>query len=195
MSVVYNCLVWSTSRLLRIKYARKLIIASDEKDLRLLLLDADVPPRHPDYLRRISKAKYDAQFSKKVIKIYEPQEKSSKGITRPSLRRYAIILPLTVGPSQVIPIPFILDTGAPEFIYLCTSAMLALTEVGALTQTTQRGYNYQLNGSLQCPGDIELYNPMANALPCTYEKTNPHDIRLNLLGIKTIDRIIPDLFC
>ena len=65
-----------------------LIIPSDEKDL--LLWDADVPPRHPDYLRRISKAKYDVQFSKE-IKIYEPQEKSSKGITRPSLRQYVVI--------------------------------------------------------------------------------------------------------
>ena len=119
----------SASRLLRIKYARGLIIPSDEKDL---LWEADVPPRHPDYLRRIPKAKYDAQFSKEVIKIYEPQEKSSKGITRPSLQWYVIILPLTAGPSQVIPIPFILDTGAPEFVYLCTSAVLALTDVGAL---------------------------------------------------------------
>lgn len=65
----------SASRLLRIKY---LIIPSDENDL--LLWDADVLPKHPDYLRRIPNAKYDAQFSK-VIKIYKPQEKSSKSIT------------------------------------------------------------------------------------------------------------------
>ena len=181
----------SASRQLRLEYARWLIIASDEKDL--LLWDADVPPRHPDYLRRIPKAKYDAQFSKKVIKIYEPQEKSSKGITRPCLRRYVIILPLTAGPSQVIPIPLIVDTGAPEFVYLCTSAALALSDIGALTQTTQRGYDYQLHGTLQCPGDVELYNPMANALPYIYKKTDPHDIRLNLLGIKAIDQVIDEL--
>ena len=108
-----NRLGRSASRLLRIKYTRDLIIPSNKKDL---LWDADVTPRHPDYLRHIPKAKYDAQFSKKIIKIYEPQEKSSKGITRPSLRWYVIILLLTAGPSQVIPIPFIMDTGAPEFI-------------------------------------------------------------------------------
>ena len=115
----------SASRLLRIKYARDLIIPSDKNDL--LLWDADVLPKHPNYLRRIPNAKYDAQFSK-VIKIYKPQEKSSKSITRPSLRQYIITLPLTAGPSLVIPIPFILKTGAPEFVYQCTSAVLALTD-------------------------------------------------------------------
>jgi hypothetical protein len=85
-----------------------------------------------------------------------------------------------------------LDTGAPEFIYLCTSAVLALTDIGALTQSmAQRGYDYQLFGSLLCPGDVELYNPMANALPYAYEITDPHDIRFNLLGRKAIDQIIP----
>ena len=76
-----NRLGRSASRLLRIEHARDLIIPSDEKDLLLWDADADVPPRHPNYLWCIPKAKYDAQFSKKVIKIYEPQEKSSKGIT------------------------------------------------------------------------------------------------------------------
>ena len=87
------------------------------------------------------------------------------------------MLPLTAGPSQVIPIPLIVDTEAPEFVYLCTSAALALSDVGALTQTTQRGYEYQLHGSLQCPRDVELYDPMANALPYSYERVEPHDIR------------------
>ena len=67
--------------------------------------------------------------------------------------------------------------------------MLALTDVGALMQTTQRGYNYQLYGSLQCPGDVELYNPMVNVLPCY---ADPHDVPLNLLGIKAIDQIITE---
>ena len=159
------------------RHTRKLIIESGEKDP--LLWEADLPPKHPDYLRHIPVAKYDAQFTKDAFKVYD------KGITRPFVRRYALVLPLTAGPSQVIPIPFTLDTGAPEFVYLCTSAALALTGVGALTQTTQRGHEYQLHGILQCPGDVELYS---------YERVEPHDIRLNLLGIKAIDLIIPDSF-
>ena len=71
--------------------------------------------------------------------------------------------------------------------------MLALTDVGAPTQTTQRGYDHQLYGSLQYPGDVQLYKPMANTLPYMYEKTDPHDISLNLLGIKAIDQVITEL--
>ena len=35
---------------------------------------------------------------------------------------------------------------------------------------------------------------MINALPYSYERVELHDIRLNLLGIKAIDLIIPDSF-
>ena len=135
MSII-NRLGRSVARLLSIRHSRR---KWRERP------DADFPPKHPDYLRRILVAKYDAQFTKDVFKVYD------KGITGPSVRRHALVLPLTAGPSQVIPIPLILDTGAPEFISFIFG--VALTEVGALTQ---HGYNYQLYGCLQCPGDVEV---------------------------------------
>ena len=109
MSIV-NRIGTSVTRLLSMRHTRKLIIESGEKDP--MLWEADLPPKHPDYLRRIPVAKYVAQCTKDVFKIYD------KGITRPSVRRYALVLPLTAGPSQVIPIPLIVDTGAPEFVQL-----------------------------------------------------------------------------
>ena len=91
------------ARLLSIRHSRKFVIESGEKDP--ILWEADFSPKHPNYLRRIPVAKHDAQFTKDVFEVYE------KGITGPSVRRYALVLPLTAGPSQVIPILFILDTG------------------------------------------------------------------------------------
>ena len=77
MSIV-NCLGRSVARLLSIRHSRKFIIESGEKDP--MLWEADLPPIHPDYLRRIPVAKYDAQFTKDVFKVYD------KGITGPSVR-------------------------------------------------------------------------------------------------------------
>lgn len=54
-----NHLGRSVARLLSIRHSRNFIIESGEKDL--MLWEADLPPKHPDYLRRIPVAKYDAQ--------------------------------------------------------------------------------------------------------------------------------------
>ena len=45
-------------------------------------------------------------------------------------------------------IPFILNTMASEFIYLCTTAVQALNDIGVIKDSPQPGYEYQLNGSL-----------------------------------------------
>ena len=107
-------------RVLCVRNTRNLFIDNSERDI--LLLETDLPSKHPDYLRCIPKYAYDAQFSKEVFRIYEPEEKSH-GV--PMVRRYAMVLPLAIGP-QVVPIPFIVDSGASQFIYLCSSAVQLL---------------------------------------------------------------------
>ena len=42
-----------------------------------------------------------------------------------------MLLPLTAG-LQVIPIPFIMDGGASEFIYQCSAAVQALKDIGII---------------------------------------------------------------
>ena len=82
------------------------------------------------------------------------------------VHRYAMVLPLTSGP-QVMPIPFIVDT---QFVYLCSSAVQILKDIGVVKETTRPVYEYQLLGS------VELRNPLANALLYFYERNEPRDI-------------------
>ena len=83
---------------------------------------------------------------------------------------------------QAIPIPFILDTGAPDFIYLCSAAVRHLERLQAIRETTGV-YPYQLLNTFG-PEDQGVPQPFVDAMPILYV---PGDVHLNLLGIKAIE--------
>ena len=117
-----------------------------------------------------------------VIPINDLEEHKQPDLI-PNIRRYAIVLPLftTV---QAIPIPFILDTGASGFIYLCSGAIHHLKRLQAIRETTGV-YPYQLLGTFG-PEDQGVPQPFADVIPNVYEQHAPGDVRLNLLGIKAM---------
>ena len=82
----------------------------------------EISSKDPDFFRVISKSAFDKRFSMELIEIQEIT--GNYHDEKESLRRYAIVLPLQAGRSDdVIPIPFILDTGAPDFMYFCRTAV------------------------------------------------------------------------
>ena len=62
------------------------------------------------------------------------------------------------------------------------------------TRPSHRGYNYRVIGTVLGPKncDVELHNPLANAVPRIFDQCDPADIRVNLLGAKAIDKF--DMF-
>ena len=83
-----------------------------------------------------------------------------------------------------IPIPFILNTGAPGFIYLCSAAVHHLERLDAIKETTGV-YPYQLLGTFG-PGSKSVHHPYIDVMPRIYEERAPDDVRINLLGIKAM---------
>ena len=119
-----------------------------------------------------------------VIPINDRKEESQgEQPNLPMIRRYAIVLPLFTA-SQAIPIPFILDTGAPGFVYLCSAAVHHLERLEAIKELTGV-YPYQLLGSFG-PEDSKVDHPYVDVMPHECEEFTPDDVRLNLLGIKAM---------
>ena len=61
--------------------------------------------------------------------------------------RLPIVLPLQIEDGRVVPIPLIIDTGAPGFMYLGTGCRRALAELGVLEEVVG-SYPYRLRGAV-----------------------------------------------
>lgn len=101
------------------------------------------------------------------------------------IRRLSIILPLYITGNKVIPIPFIVDTGAPDFMYLGTGALRELKKAQVIKDVSGR-MDFRLLGNL-VRGERSVEQPYAGILPLQYEEINVRgDPRLNVLGLAAI---------
>ena len=145
-----------------------------------LLQEIDLPKPDPDFLRVVSKQHFIKKFGEKqpLLKVYSPVEKS--------LRRVVMIFPLHVKEDNIIPIPFIIDTGAPHFAYLGTGAVLMLRDAMAIVENVG-SHPFRLQGRL-CRGNLCIQNPPVSLLPLHYEELAVRgDPRLNLLGLPALE--------
>lgn len=150
-----------------------------------LLHEADLVKEDETFLKIINEEEFKRKFGDfpSVIEVYTPDD---------FLRRLAVVLPLQVSyykfMHKVIPIPFILDTGDPESLYLGTGAVHNLTESKLLKDTSGR-WPYRLLGTL-CRGEKKLVDPFVNVLPIHFEEaTIRGDVRLNVLGLSAIKKL------
>ena len=67
----------------------------------------------------------------------------------------------------MIPVPFTLDTGAPAYMYLCTTAIRHLDVFGVIKKVSGR-YPYQLMIDFLGPND-KIVHPPVDAIPLQYE--------------------------
>ena len=163
------------------------LLSATDKELDLLLTGIDLASKHPGYFWYVSKEEYDKNFSKDVIRIHdtEPEDQIQGDDNSFYVRRYATVLPLVVG-IQMIPVPFILDTGAPAYMYLCTTAIRHLDTLGIIKKVSGR-YPYRLMVDLLGPNDKKIVRPPVDAIPLQYELHEAGDSRVNLLGVKAIE--------
>ena len=103
-----------------------------------------------------------------------------------SLRRIAAVLPLHVSGTGVVPIPFIVDTGTPEVMYLGSGSVAKLKELKLIRDVTGV-HIYRLMGTLFNQEEkVSLDQPLASALPIHFEASIRGDPRINLLGLRGI---------
>ena len=140
----------------------------------ILLQENDLPPKDEDYLTLMSPNDYVGKYGD-LPKVVD------------NGRRLFIVLPLHVvdayGINKFIPIPFIVDTGAPETIYLGTGARNILKDNQFLHEPMALRQCYQLIGIFY-NGEEILNRPVAVIVPKHYEDTLFGDVRINFLGKK-----------
>ena len=104
-----------------------------------------------------------------------------------SLRRIATVLPLHVSDTGVVPIPFIVDTGTPEVMYLGSGSVAKLRELKLIKDITGV-LSFRLMGTLFNQKEmVSLDQPFASALPIHFEEASIRgDPRINLLGLPGI---------
>ena len=150
----------------------------------ILLQGTDLLSKNDDYLTLMDQHAYLAKYEHSPKVVYNG-------------RRLLIVLPLHVVVNinpLVIPIPFIIDTGAPEFIYLGSGARKRLREMNLLVDLVdkmnpnhQQNY-YQLLGVFN-NREKSLHRPYAEDVPALYERSLKGDIRINILGLKGMDAL------
>ena len=147
-----------------------------------LLQEHDLPPVDQDYFKLISQDEFVGKYGKNphLLKIMGPNEIS--------LRQIATVLPLHVSGTGVVPIPFIVDTGTPEAMYLGSGSVAKLKELKLIRDVTGV-HIYRLMGTLFNQEQMaSLDQPLASAHPIHFEEEASvrGDPRINLLGLHGI---------
>ena len=155
------------------------IIQGDEPFAHAFLLqEQDLMKMDETFLRITNEHDFEKKFGNNpsVMKVYAPGEAQ--------LRRLGIILPLHISSNRVIPLPLILDTGAPESLYLGTGAFGILNKENLITGVLP----YRLLGTLH-RGKKYIEEPLVDCLPIRYEANIIGDVRLNILGLHALDKL------
>ena len=177
-------------RIVRKCIAIRKVITDEDNDLDLLLNlgeplgEQDLPQDHPYFFEAVTIESFRKEFGWRVLKVLK-KENMQEAKDAFAIRKLAVVLPLQFSGVHVIPIPFIVATGAPHPIYLCSSAVRLLNGCRVL-KVTDGLYPYQMIGKLLGPEGKEFNNPPVSVLPSQYEKFQPHNPRMNLIGIELI---------
>lgn len=158
----------------------------------ILITGVDLPFDDDLYLTKISKQKFREHFG-------ETDETLSCLVLGGSLLRIYITLPLEIDDENVIPLPFIVDTGAPGHLFLGHGAKSALQRKGI--SVTER-YNARKASYIKCLNGRLFYgnkytnNPTVNDLPSNWTRAQDEnqeqgvrindiweDVRANILGL------------
>ena len=66
------------------------------------------------------------------------------------IRRLAVVLPLKLASGKVIPIPYIVDTGAPGIVYFGTKTVTILNSMNLIKNVHYNEFHYLVSGVITC---------------------------------------------
>ena len=89
-------------------HSHRLIFDWSHKTSDELLSELDLPPRNHKYVTEIKEEDFKSEFGKGIQKI----------VVDEMIVRLVMVIPLYTKNGTVLPLPCILDTGAPKMIYL-----------------------------------------------------------------------------
>ena len=173
-------LIWGCT----IVNARRILVDADAPDM--LIQDYDLPPRHPDYFKLMAKDVCLKRFPVKYMQVNDPDSDLRTTTKAKDIGRRAVaILPLVIGEVHALPIPFILNTGAPDYLYLSDKAWVIMDSLHLIKEVNGR-HAWHLTGTLLGAGGAQLPEPPAGHLPAMHQIYVGGDKRLNILGFKAL---------
>ena len=159
----------------------------------ILLHQSDLPPADEDYLRVVDKEHFKKKYGDaKRIFIYDsvPIVDPATNYKERVPKRLAAVLPLEVEKLGVIPIPFILDSGAPGGLYLGTKPIRILKELDILKEVFVTTYPYVLRNASLSHGKMKMEKPLyACNVPAQHESEamgTYGNVCCNILGLEAL---------
>ena len=155
-------------------------------DDRFLLQEIDLFPSNKHFLKKCTIEEFRKQFG------MPPKVITNHCGNNNTPFRLNVVLPLHTPEDHgtVVPIPFIIDTGAPYDFHLGTGAIKALHKMRLMKEVEGlRSEVGRLMGSL-CYKDRETVRPIVNKMPIYFELAGgiQGDVRVNIIGLPAILR-------
>ena len=105
-----------------------------------------------------------------------------------TLLRLLTIVPFMIKEDEILPFPFVVDTGAPGTMYLGRKMKKTLEELNVLHEVASFQGTYGVRGTFTWK-ERTLADPVVNLLPSHHEIDREDDIRVNILGLEAIAQL------
>ena len=150
----------------------RLIFELSHKPSDVLLSKLDLLPRNLKYVIEIKEEEFKSEFGKGIQKV----------VIDEMVARLVMVVPLYTKNGTILPLPCILDTGAPRMIYLGRESFNRIDKMKYI------GYGAYFNkflGEMHW-GENKCINPTIDIIPERYEifdEDGHSDVRVNVLSI------------
>ena len=98
------------------------------------------------------------------------------------------VVPLELDDNKVLPLPFVVDTGAPGIVFLGFKLRQLLYELRLLKEIPLSVAPCKLYGSLLWKGN-RIKDPFVHDMPVEFELNPDKDIRTNVIGLDGIMKL------
>ena len=154
------------------------------------LHQSDLPPIEEDYFKVVDREYFRKKYGNaKRIYIYSPIPEIDPKTEERIPKKYAAVVPLTVRNLGVIPVPVILDCGAPGSLYLGSKPLEILMNMNLVQELTTTDHPYVIKNAILSHGEWELEPVFMCPVPRPHESQDTGsfgNICCNILGARAL---------
>jgi len=154
--------------------AKRNLLEYKKQPGKILLRSFDLPPDNPYYLKEITESMYKKEFDETI-----------KMLKMDNYRRLVTVLPLYTNRNTVVPLPCVVDTGAPRMLYLGSAALNILDALHCIATDISHGWD-QLAGKT-CWNGNTVHRPLVEQLPVQHDISG--EVRANLIGLLLMEKL------
>lgn len=152
----------------------------------ILLRKSDLPPIEEDYFKVVDREYFRKKYGNaKRIYIYSPIPRIDPKTKQRMPKRYAAVVPLTVRNLGVIPVPVMLDSGAPGSLYLGSKPLEILMNMNLVQELSTTDHPYVIKNATLSHGEWEVEPVFVAPVPRPHESQDTGtfgNICCNILG-------------